>query len=371
MKVFDELIDVCLAKGKPFAAFRLPGESLPQIIVELDANSGSKEEKTSDREFVFAPFVRSVASPPLRIRADWDLRADGIQGDHLWELEQHPDRAILLGDTLPYSMSRSEHLALVQDTIEEIDNRDPDKIVISRVQLVDRDSTVLLSQLFHALCGAYKTAYVSLVHHPDAGIWIGASPETLLNGWQTYYQTMALAGTRKLLPGMTEVSWRPKEQEEQAMVADFISEVLEDLGANIMSMTGPMSSLAGQMAHLKTMFEFEFEGNIQTLIERLHPTPAVSGLPQQEAIDFIVNREPHDRAYYAGYMGVIHPKGNTRLWVNLRNMQVFDEQYALYIGGGITTDSKPMEEWQETQLKAGTLLSVLQNLSMFAPKSAG
>lgn len=370
MKVFDELIEVCLAKGRPFAAYRLPGETMARIIVELEPKGESVPKKEAVGEFVLAPFADSDTASVLRIRADWDLPSDGIEGDHLWELGMYPDVEIASKE-LPYTMNRSEHLALVQDAIDEIDNSSTDKIVISRVELVDRDSKLHLHEIFNGLCEAYPTAYVSLVHHPEAGIWIGASPETLLQGWQCYFQTMALAGTRKLLPGMTEVSWRPKEREEQAMVADFISGVLEDLDATIMAKTGPVSSLAGQMAHLKTMFEFEFDGDVHTLIQKLHPTPAVSGLPQKDSIEFIVDREPHDREYYAGYMGVINPKGNTRLWVNLRNMQVFDKHFALYIGGGITSDSQAMEEWQETQLKAGTLLSVLQNLSMFAPKTPG
>lgn len=367
MQVFDELIDVCLAKGRPFAAFRLPQEPSPQIMVELDARSTRAE---SGAGFVFAPFVESKHYPRLMIRADWHLTAEEIQGDHLWELEFYPDVEMSTGQ-MPHSMTRSEYLALIQDTIEEIETGTTDKIVMSRVECINRDRTVRLSALFQALCAAYPTAYVSLVHDPQAGIWIGASPETLLNGWQSFYQTMALAGTRKLLPGVKDVSWRPKEQEEQAMVTEFIEKVLTDAGADILSQMGPMTSLAGQMAHLKTSFEFQYEGDIEALIQQLHPTPAVSGLPQKESIDFILTHEPHDRAYYAGYMGVIDAGDKTQLWVNLRNMQVFPDHYALYLGGGITADSQPMEEWQETQLKASTLLSVINDISKTASTSPG
>ena len=57
---------------------------------------------------------------------------------------------------------------------------------------------------------------------------------------------------------------------------------------------------------------------IGELVEALHPTPAVCGLPKQEAIDFITANESIDRKYYSGYCGPWNVGGKTALFVSLR-----------------------------------------------------
>ena len=39
------------------------------------------------------------------------------------------------------------------------------------------------------------------------------------------------------------------------------------------------------------------------LVEELHPTPAVGGLPKAAAVDYILKQEGYDRSYYTGYLG--------------------------------------------------------------------
>ncbi len=91
----------------------------------------------------------------------------------------------------------------------------------------------------------------------------------------------------------------------------------------------------------------------------MHPTPAVAGQPKEEAICYIKQLEPHDRDYYTGFLGPIRPHGETDLFVNLRCMKICPEYISLYVGGGITLESDPAEEWNETQLKAQSLLKIM------------
>lgn len=58
------------------------------------------------------------------------------------------------------------------------------------------------------------------------------------------------------------------------------------------------------------------------MLQELHPTPAVCGLPKEEAYQFILQTEPHDRLFYSGIIGWIDPQGDTTLYVNLRCMHV-------------------------------------------------
>jgi isochorismate synthase len=81
------------------------------------------------------------------------------------------------------------------------------------------------------------------------------------------------------------------------------------------------------------------------------------------ALDFIRRTEAHSREYYTGFLGPVGLDDHMQLYVNLRCMKVLKDRLILYVGGGITHDSIAEDEWEETEIKADTLLSVLRNLS--------
>jgi isochorismate synthase len=83
-------------------------------------------------------------------------------------------------------------------------------------------------------------------------------------------------------------------------------------------------------------------------------------MPKKEALSFILAHENYNRAFYSGFLGPVHLHGQSNLFVNLRCMQLGRERAVLYVGAGITPDSVPQAEWEETVLKSNTLLAVLQ-----------
>jgi len=117
---------------------------------------------------------------------------------------------------------------------------------------------------------------------------------------------------------------------------------------------------AGNVAHLRTDFRFTLDptADVGSLIDTLHPTPAVCGMPKQRARDFIVAHEGIDRAYYSGYSGPWNIAGERRLFVSLRCMQLLQDGCILYAGGGLLTASNPADEWRETQAKLQTMSSL-------------
>jgi isochorismate synthase len=104
------------------------------------------------------------------------------------------------------------------------------------------------------------------------------------------------------------------------------------------------------------------------VLHSLHPTSAVCGMPKQEALSFILEKEGYNRAFYSGFLGPVHLQGQSNLFVNLRCMQLQKTSAILYVGAGITQDSIPCAEWDETVLKSKTLLSVLET-PHYAPKT--
>jgi isochorismate synthase len=236
------------------------------------------------------------------------------------------------------------------------------KIVFSRAKQVDFNQNQLF-QLFTKLCDTYPNAFIYLLSSPLLGTWIGATPEILLEIHGNNVFTMSLAGTKSI---DSEEEWNEKEIEEQQYVTDFILDTLNEHGIKKTELNGPYPFPAGPVKHLRTDISFDL-GN-RTGIElatALHPTPAVSGLPKQLAIEVIEAIEKHDLKYdrflYAGFLGRVSPE-KTKLFVNLRCCQIIEDKAYIYVGGGFTKDSTPEQEWQETERKSKTLLSVIQDI---------
>ena len=98
------------------------------------------------------------------------------------------------------------------------------------------------------------------------------------------------------------------------------------------------------------------------MLQLLHPTPAVCGLPKEEAYHFIIEHEGYDRSYYSGFIGWLDTKGKTDLYVNLRCMNILPQTFTLYAGGGLLAASQLEDEWQETEDKLDTMRRIVGNL---------
>jgi isochorismate synthase len=204
----------------------------------------------------------------------------------------------------------------------------------------------------------YERSCVYLFHTPESGTWLGSTPEILLTGKENNWQTVALAGTR--YPGSGHVSWDDKNLREQHLVTSYLLRQLISFRITP-EIQGPYTARAGSLAHLKTDIRFELppETAIGSLLQALHPTPAVSGLPKEDAFDFIQNHEGYDRRYYTGFLGMLDREAETTLYVNLRCMQIGKNKLTLFGGSGLLASSSCREEWKETEQKIGTMGSII------------
>ena len=133
---------------------------------------------------------------------------------------------------------------------------------------------------------------------------------------------------------------------------------------------GPYPAFAGALSHLKTDFHFSLpdSNKLGNLLNLLHPTPAVCGLPKEEAYRFIQDNEKYDRRYYSGFIGTLNPSGKTDLYVNLRCMNISSEQLTLYAGGGLLASSELNDEWLETEKKLQTMRRIIVPASLHDPQ---
>ncbi len=260
-------------------------------------------------------------------------------------------------DNQPTETTREEFLEQSKRIHQEISAGACEKVVLSRVKSAPYQKQFLFED-FETLCTTYPNAFVYLVSSAHFGTWIGATPEILLEKYGSAYRTVALAATKKV---DDSTAWSPKEYFEQGVVNAFIVKRLHDAGCEAVQSNERHEYTAGPLKHLRNEISFSSTNiDLKSLIDTLHPTPAVSGLPQDKAISLIHDLETHQRSLYAGVIGVMD-EHSSHLFVNLRCAQVFDDTVSLYIGGGHTEASDANAEWEETENKAKTLLNVLQN----------
>ena len=260
--------------------------------------------------------------------------------------------------------AKKQYENLVLKGIEAIQNDEFKKVVLSRfelVDLVDFDFITTFQRLIHL----YPTTFTYCFFHPKIGLWMGATPEQLLKAKGSAFETTALAGTQKANLE-TEIRWEQKEKEEQQYVTDFIIKRLKEV-ANSVVVTEPYSIKAGSIWHIKTDISGVLNENstLAEVIDTLHPTPAVCGLPKKKAKAFILENENYDRTFYTGFLGELNSSFaddsiSSDLFVNLRSMQIQENKAILYMGCGITKESIPEKEWEESVNKSMTIKRVLK-----------
>lgn len=246
---------------------------------------------------------------------------------------------------------------LVANGIQSIQNNQFQKVVLSRKELISVPNIDVVS-VFKQLIFNYKTAFNYCFYHPKTGLWIGATPEQFIKIEGTTLKTVALAGTQLF---DNDLMWQNKEREEQQLVTDFITQNLQ-LFSNQVAVSEPKTVQAGNLAHLKTdILAVIDKVNLGQIIDKLHPTPAVCGMPKEPAMQFIFENEGYNREFYTGFLGELnidftsYKTENSDLFVNLRCMKVEEEQATVFVGCGITKDSIPENEFFETVNKSITI----------------
>lgn len=274
-----------------------------------------------------------------------------FEGNNFYGFYENESGEELSVKEIPIVISKSAYCDLAHEFIHYLQDAGIGKAVLSRVKQIDFKEQDRLS-LLYKLADKYPNTFCYSFDSPSLGKWIGATPETLIKIEEGRGQTMSLAGTK---PVDNTSRWGEKEMHEQQLVTDFIHEELLAVCENVIVSERKELS-AGPVKHLVHHFNFDVTEEKQwDLIQHLHPTPAVSGFPRNKALKCIADFEPHNRHFYAGMIGW-KTNSHTYLFVNLRSAQIMTNKLYMYVGGGLTQQSIPEDEWEETENKAKTLL---------------
>ena len=339
MQVFEE-IQFFLSQQKPFVCYVKPNETVWNLLVQ---QTDEIIEFSNQAGFVLMPFNegKKLVIP---------FKDNSFSQGNLENFEQKSTEKFISETNQKETFEN-----LVAKGVSAIKQGEFDKVVLSRKIILKEQISIV--ETFQNLISSYPTAFRYLFFHPNIGLWMGATPEQLVKINQNQFETVALAGTQLY---SENVIWATKEIEEQQFVTDYIVTKLKDKVIQLI-ISDAKTVKAGNLAHLKSFISGELTTDFQAndLIKMLHPTPAVCGLPKENAIDFILKNEGYNRKYYAGFLGEYNKDNQTDLFVNLRCLEVENDVVNIYVGCGITKDSNPEKEFVETENKSMTMRNVL------------
>lgn len=360
---FTLFIDSLLEKNCSFAFWSLPQSTEINALITNNEDLIYPEQfdkLNGQQGFVFAPFRIDNDNPLVLLKPG--IYAKGIDNILKINLDNIPQNSAAKERyKTPSIISKDNYFKDINATVDAIKNTSLAKVIVSRIIPKKRQGESL-GELYQQLFTQTPNAFVYVVNLPKAGLWMGATPEILLNSQGAQMQTVSLAGTQERRND-SDYSWRTKEIEEQAFVSRYMLDIFYRFNIHPYSTQGPESLESGKVAHLKTSFFFsanKIDKRLGEFVAELHPTPAVCGLPKSTADQFISKIEKHNRRYYSGYLGAWKLEESVNLFANLRCMEILPDEYLLYAGGGITARSEADKEWEETNNKAKTLLSAIE-----------
>ncbi|WP_022928512.1 isochorismate synthase [Patulibacter americanus] len=290
-------------------------------------------------------------------------RVDGLAPARPPLLDPEPVRRARVDSALP----PAHYEDAVARSVERIRAGEFEKIVLAReVQVTGRptpDPAAVLGVMREAYAGC---CVLAVGRGPRT--FIAATPELLVRRAGNRVATLALAGTtgRSSDPAVEvhlaeHLLRSAKDREEHAIVVRRIVDRLDDVAIWTTHPPAPQVVQAASAQHLATPIRAHLASSVGVLdlVERLHPTPAVGGFPEEAALPRIPATEGMDRGWYAGPVGWIDAAGDGDFSVALRSALLEPETARCFAGVGVVAGSDPASELAETEVKLQALLPLL------------
>jgi isochorismate synthase len=252
------------------------------------------------------------------------------------------------------SISGETFQTWVKHCIENIVGGEFSKLVAAQYQVEKIKEEILdWNILFQNLINRLPNTFIYMFYI-DENIWLGASPELVGVCKNNTFKTISLAGTR------SNEDFTAKEVEEQSIVSNFITSQFTKTIDKSESATRILPF--GSIQHLINEYTFKMDDNFdfEKTIQSIHPSPALSGMPKEKSVAFILENEPIERDFYSGLVSVTFDNEKYS-FATIRCARFSANQVRYYAGAGITIDSNPEEEWKETLNKIDVLKNAMYN----------
>ena len=259
--------------------------------------------------------------------------------------------------------------AQVGAALNAIKRAEFEKVVLTRSVKVEAPTTFNLGRILAWL----ETRYPGCIHFavPLADkMLVGVTPERLISLSSGTAVADAIAGTR---PRQSEQS-RPdnrlnpllndlKMRREQRLVVEGILGSLKPVSHDLITARQPLILSLPNVQHLWSPIQAKIRNGVTLLdlAERLHPTPAVSGMPRDRALQWLKTQGEQWRGWYTGAVGWATRQGEGELAVALRCALLDGNTATLFAGAGILRESDPQQEYLETEWKLQSMLEALEH----------
>ncbi|WP_458189265.1 isochorismate synthase [Haladaptatus sp. NG-WS-4] len=271
-------------------------------------------------------------------------------------------------ETTRHTTPRETWCTQVRRATEQIRDGTLEKVVLATALEVELSEPVSVPDTLERLRTSYPECYRFLVQPRSSGGFFGAPPERLVSLRGKTVETEALAGSvgRGDTPEEDDelakrLADSEKVREEHDLVTETIRAGLEPLASSVVVGDRRLKRLSN-IQHLQTPISAELDGDehVLSVVEALHPTPAVGGLPPEEAMRTIRETETFERGWYASPVGWFDANGDGEFAVGIRSGVASGKHVTLFGGNGIVADSDPDAEWEEVQLKFLPILDELE-----------
>ena len=389
---FGTLFKQCLTHQLAIALYHKPNDSQHHCLIDLQKGDDLKtaDIETLGEGFIFYPFEYAETQPGKFIRADLHLINDdngfvvnGKKDENLLKFQSILDMAptdevdlnhksnghVGAKKTLE-AVTEQHYKKMVAEAVRQVKSGLFQKVVLARNKKISLPGSFDIYALFQALCHQYPGSFVSVVFTPETGLWIGPRRKYLSSKMKVTFSTpLPWPAPNPMIPlsiCRRQVGHKRTSRNRRSSVGTS-STVSRKYDCGSMMKLQPKTIKAGNLLHLKTDYfvnlnQIEFPRLTSVMLNLLHPTSAVCGMPKEPALGFINDWESFQRKYYSGYLGPINMVRSTDIYVNLRCMKLENNQAELFAGAGITSDSNPDKEWLETEWKFGTLMDVIEKI---------
>lgn len=264
--------------------------------------------------------------------------------------EKSDVKSLELISTDEYSTSNESYINWVELIKSKITEKQISKAIAAQKQVFNFEiKNINLNVIFEELITQFSETFVYLFYIENC-VWIGASPEIIgiLNGPK--FSTISLAGTQ------INQAFTDKEKQEQLIVSYYMQDVLTQNSSKLDTI--PTKTLQfGAIQHLVNEYEIEINDSFDfdTIIQKIHPSPALAGNPKQKSIEIILENEELNREFYCGLVSHKISKNEAYSFAAIRCAKITKNQIAYYAGAGITSESIAEKEWEETMNKINVL----------------
>lgn len=323
--------------------------------------------KKDDQNYLVYNFFISSTSQIKKIVEDFSIIISSISSQEKGETQYKKVQVKLKTGTSP--KDKKKWCNSVKEVLDLIEKGVYEKVVLSRMIELHLDNEPVLTPLLMQLGKKYPDCYL-FSFHSGKSTFFGASPEKLIKFTNGTLETDALAGSAPR--GKTEDEDIALEKEllsskknllEHNMVIKYLNNQLLEFAEEIEYSNSPNIKKYLNIQHLWTPIRVKLKPQKQlfNILENLHPTPAVCGIPKSDTINFIKKNEDYSRGLYTGILGWFNLNGEGEFFVPLRSALLKKKNVYAFAGSGLVEGSDPTVEYKETELKFEPILSLFEN----------